>query len=259
MEYQNLLYEIKDESIALITLNRPEKYNALNLRVMDELEDAFNKADTDPVKVVVITGAGKAFIAGADINEFVGRNADAGLAIAKRLQSVLAILENMGKPVIAAINGFALGGGCELASTADIRLASDRAKIGQPEINLGLIPGAGGTQRLIRLVGMGWASWLIFTGDHISAEQAMQIGFVDAVYPAEELIEKTMELSRKIASKSAIALKQAKSSIRRALETNIETGLLLEAKAFGLCFATEDVKEGVSAFLEKRKPIFQDR
>ncbi|MFW9992501.1 MAG: enoyl-CoA hydratase/isomerase family protein [Candidatus Odinarchaeota archaeon] len=260
MDYETLLYEIIDESIALITLNRPEKYNALNLKTIDELEDVFKKAGSDPVvKVVLITGAGKSFIAGADINEFVGRNADGGHALARRLQSVFSIVDEMDKPVIAAINGFALGGGCELASSVDIRLASDKAKIGQPEINLGLIPGAGGTQRLTKLVGRGWSSWLIFTGDHISAEQALQIGLVDAVYPAEELMDRARELARKIASKPAIALKNAKSAIRRATETDIETGLLLEAKAFGLCFATEDVKEGVSAFLEKRKAQFRDR
>jgi len=179
MDYETLLYEIIDESIALITVNRPDKYNALNLQTMNDLEHAFKKAAADKkVRVVVITGAGKAFIAGADIKEFVGRDADSGAAIGERLQEIFSIVEKMDKPVISEINGFALGGGCELAMATDIRLASNRAKLGQPEINLGLIPGAGGTQRLPRLVSKGWANYLIFTGDQISAEQALRIGLL---------------------------------------------------------------------------------
>lgn len=260
MSYETLLYEIIDESIALITINRPDKYNALNLQTMDDLEHAFGKvADDESVKVVVITGAGKAFIAGADIKEFVGRDADSGAAIAERLQKIYSMVEKMDKPVISEINGFALGGGCELAMATDIRLASDRAKLGQPEINLGLIPGAGGTQRLPRLVSKGWANMLIFTGDQISADQAMKIGLVDMIYPAEELHDKTMELARKLAQKPPIALKLAKLSVRRAIETDLETGQNLEAKSFGLCFATADAREGISAFLEKRKPSFSGK
>ncbi len=255
-----LLTEKLDGGVALLTFNRPDKMNALNGQVRCALFGALDELrKDDDVRVVVLTGAGeKAFIAGADIGEFK----DA--APTEQYQSMQAgniyiAMEQFPKPVIAMINGFCLGGGCELSMACDIRIASDKARLGQPEINLGLIPGGGGTQRLPRLVGEGQANRLIMTGEIIKADRALAIGLVDEVVPADELREKTLEMARTIASKSPIALKAAKESILASRRMPLDEGLKFERAWFSLLFSTEDMDEGVSAFLEKREAKFTGR
>lgn len=256
---ENVLLERRGR-IAFVTINRPEKLNALNIQTRAELVDCFNELrDDSDIRVVVITGAGgKAFVAGADINEFAGRTAIEQRAV-MRAKSIFTAAEDFPKPLIAMINGFCLGGGCELALACDIRVASDRSRFGQPEINLGIIPGGGGTQRLTRLVGEGKAMQMILSGAMIDAAEAYRIGLVNDVYPAEELEAKTMELASLIAEKSPVALAMAKTAVKNAARMNLREGLDAEIDLFALCFSSEDKEEGVRAFLEKRKPDFKGR
>jgi enoyl-CoA hydratase len=239
--------------VAILTINRPDKLNALNEQVRTDMLEILGQIVTDDsVGVVVITGAGeKSFIAGADIGEFAGRT-PFDQRHAMRSPRIFDVMAGFPKPVIAMINGFCLGGGCELAMSCDIRIASEKARFGQPEINLGLIPGGGGTQRLPRLVGVGHAMRLILTGDMISAAEAKEIGLVEIVVPAEELRAKTLELANKIASRSPLTVKVAKEALRASERLPIEDGITYERDLFCLCFSSADKEEGVKAFLEKR-------
>jgi enoyl-CoA hydratase len=259
MAFENVLIE-KRGRVAIMTINRPDKLNALNIATRHEILAAFDQlAADDEVRVVVITGAGeKAFIAGADINEFSGMSAVGQRAVMKGRRAFDAV-EDFPKPVIAMINGFALGGGCELAMACDIRVASTRAKLGQPEIKLGIIPGGGGTQRLTRLIGEGRAMELTLTGDMISADEAERVGLVNHVYPPEELEAKTIELANKIAEMSPVALAMAKQAVKNAARLDLRAGLDAEVDLFSLCFSSEDKEEGVRAFIEKRKPDFKGK
>ena len=243
----------REGRVAILTINRPDKLNALNEEVRVELLAALAAIETDDsVGVVVITGSGeKSFIAGADIGEFAGRS-PFDQRFAMRSPRIFDVMASFPKPVIAMINGFCLGGGCELAMSCDMRIASDKARFGQPEINLGLIPGGGGTQRLPRLVGMGHAMRLILSGDMIPAAEAKEIGLADLVFPAEELRAKTLELAQKIASKSPLTLKVAKEALRASEKLAIEDGITYERDLFCLCFSSKDKEEGVAAFLDKR-------
>ncbi|MGH9836513.1 MAG: enoyl-CoA hydratase/isomerase family protein [Blastocatellia bacterium] len=256
---ENILLERRGR-VALITINRPDKLNALNIATRKELAEALDELrNDDEVRVVVITGAGeKAFIAGADINEFAGRTAIQQRAVMKA-RSVLTAAEDFPKPLIAMINGFCLGGGCELALSCDIRIASDRAKFGQPEINLGIIPGGGGTQRMARLIGEGKTMQIVLTGEMIDAQEAYRLGLVNEIHPPAELETKTMEMANRIAEKSPVALAMAKTAVKNAARMNLREGLDQEIDLFALCFSSEDKEEGVRAFLEKRKPEFKGR
>jgi enoyl-CoA hydratase/carnithine racemase len=256
----NVLYEKKD-AIAYVTVNRPKVLNALNTPTWKDLRAAFEDARGDTaIRGVILTGAGnKAFIAGADIGELAHVAAFEAEQSSRFGQEVLDLIENLGKPVIAAVNGYALGGGCETAMACTIRLAVDTARFGQPEVTLGLVPGGGGTQRLPRLVGKGRALQLILSGEMISAQEAFRIGLVNEVVPAADLITRAEAILNKIASNAPIAVKFALEAANKGLETSQDEGLLLEASYFGLCAATEDKKEGTSAFLEKRAPKFQGR
>ena len=254
----NVLYE-KKGAIAYVTVNRPKVLNALNTPTWKDLRTAFEDArDDTAIRGVILTGAGnKAFIAGADISELAHVAAFEAEQSSRFGQEVLDLIENLGKPVIAAVNGFALGGGCETAMACTIRLAVDTAKFGQPEVTLGLVPGGGGTQRLPRLVGKGRALQLILSGEMISAQEAYRIGLVNEVVPAADLITRAEAILKKIASNAPIAVKFALEAANKGLDTSQGEGLLLEASYFGLCAATEDKKEGTTAFLEKRAPQFQ--
>src|SRR6516162_5941622 len=249
MTYHNILLETSNR-ISTLTINRPDKRNALNQATRDEMLHALELLEKSAeTRVLVITGAGdKAFIAGADINEFEGRTALTQREAMKGLRIFTAI-EEFPKPVIAMINGFCLGGGLELALACDIRITSDNAKLGQPEINLGIIPGGGGTQRLTRLVGEGKSMELILTGDLIDAAEAKHIGLVNDVVPAAELRSRVMALAGRIAEKSPVALRMAKEAVKEAARTNLREGLERETDLFGLCFSSEDKEEGVRAFL----------
>jgi enoyl-CoA hydratase len=250
----------RDGAVAILTVDRPEKRNALNAAVRAELIAALDELRGDAeVRVLVVTGAGeKAFVAGADIGEFAGRTPLEQRAVmtGRRVFDEIAAYP---KPVIAMINGFALGGGCELALACDLRIAADTAKLGQPEINLGIIPGGGGTQRLPRVVGTGQAMRLILSGEIIGAAEALRIGLVDVVHPAAELRERTLEMARGMATKSPVALQMAKSAVRAAAEMPMAAGLAYETELFATCFASDDKREGVAAFLEKRPPSFTGR
>jgi enoyl-CoA hydratase len=250
----------REGRVAILTINRPDKLNALNQQVRDEMLEILAGIETDDgIGVVVITGAGeKSFIAGADIGEFAGRT-PFDQRHAMRSPRVFDIMASFPKPVIAMINGFCLGGGCELAMSCDIRVASEKARFGQPEINLGLIPGGGGTQRLPRLVGVGHAMRLILTGDMIGAAEAQSIGLVELVVPAEELRAKTLELAGKIAIKSPLTVKVAKEALRASERMSIEDGIAYERDLFCLCFSSADKEEGVKAFLEKRPAQWSGR
>ena len=260
MSYQTLLFEIRD-GIAFVTLNRPDKLNALNDQVMLELADAAERIATEPdIKGAILTGSGpKSFVAGADIGDLSRQGPFDGKARAQRGQAVLRRLETCGKPVIAAINGFALGGGCELAMACHIRIASENAKFGQPEVKLGIAPGYGGTQRLPRLVGKGVALQLILTGEMIDAQEAYRIGLVNKVVPAADLLAECEKLMRGILAMGPLAVRLAMEAVDRGLEMTLDEGLLLEANHFGLLAATADMKEGTAAFLEKRAAKFQGR
>jgi len=260
MAYENLLYEKKDQ-IGYITFNRPKLLNSLNRKTMEELGDLLSVARDDAeVRVLILTGAGeKAFIAGADINELAQRTAIDGKEFSLFGQGVLHMLETMGKPSIAAINGYALGGGCEMALACTIRLASRTAKLGQPEVKLGILPGYGGSQRLARLCGKGVAHELVLAGEMISAEEALRIGLVNRVVEPAELIPAAEALAKKIIANAPLAVKFAMEAIEHGMEMPQEEGLFLEATLFGLCCATEDMREGTRAFLEKRPAKFKGR
>ena len=260
MEYQNILYEVRD-GVAVITVNRPDKLNALNAQTLDELEDAFKRAFSDEsVLAVILTGAGeKAFVAGADIGEIAELDGVRGKVFALRGQRLLSLIENGQKPVIAAVNGYALGGGTEIAMACHIRVASKNAKFGQPEVKLGVIPGYGGTQRLPRLVGRGVALEWILTGDMVDAERAYQVGLVNRVVEPENLLDEAINLAKRICANGPFALRAALEAVNRGLAVPLEEGLRIEADLFGACCATEDKNEGTSAFLQKRKPQFKGR
>ena len=257
--YETLLVE-KQDRVAVITINRPDKRNALNIKTREEGAALLDELRNDEsIRVIVFTGAGdKSFIAGADIAEFAGRTSITQRDVMMS-RSLFTAIDSFPKPVIAMINGYCLGGGCELALACDIRIASETASFGQPEINLGIIPGGGGTQRLTRLVGEGKAMELILTGEIIDARSAYAIGLVNHVFPADQLRTKTLELATKIADKGPIALQLAKEAVKLASRSNLDEGLRREVDLFALCFSTADKDEGVSAFLEKRKAAFQGK
>lgn len=258
--YQTLLTELVNGTY-VITVNRPDKMNALNKDVIDDLGKALNEVyNNHDIKSVVITGAGeKAFVAGADISEFIPLNVEGGAELARKGQeNVFNRIEHCPKPVVAAVNGFALGGGCELAMACHFRVASPNAKFGQPEVNLGLIPGYGGTQRLTQLVGKGKAMELMMTADMVGADDAKAIGLVNHVFPSEELLAKAKEILQKIHTKAPVAIGKVIACINEAAAANPK-GFDLEIQRFGECFATTDMKEGVTAFTEKRKAVFQGK
>ena len=259
LKLSNVLYE-KRSGIAYVTLNRPKVLNALNTPTWKDLRTAFEDARDDAaVRGVILTGAGKAFIAGADIGELAHLTAFEAEQSSRFGQEVLDLIENLGKPVIAAVNGFALGGGCETAMACTMRIAVESAKFGQPEVKLGLVPGGGGTQRLPRLVGKGRALQLILSGEMIDAQEAYRIGLVNEIVAATDLIPRAESILKKIASNAPIAVKLALEVANKGMDTSQGEGLLLEASYFGLCAATEDKKEGTTAFLEKRAPQFHGR
>lgn len=257
--YENILLK-KEGQVAIVSINRPEALNSLNEDVLMELSMIFDQLKKDQdTYVVILTGEGKAFVAGADIAQMSEMNHLQGRDFGKFGLDVFRKIESFEKPVIAAINGFALGGGCELSMSCDIRLASKRAKFGQPEVKLGITPGFGGTQRLARHVGIGKAKELIFTGEIIDANTALEIGLVQHVIEPEELMNRALELANKIISNSQLAVRFSKSAINRGIETDIETGMEIERDLFGLSFANHDQKEGMKAFLEKRNPEFKNK
>ena len=260
MEYKNLLLDV-NEHIAIVSLNRPDKLNALNHATLVELKSVFELLKSDEnVFVVIVTGSGeKAFVAGADISEINKLNMLEGKKFAESGQSVFSFIEKFDKPVIAAVNGFALGGGCELALSCHIRLASENAKFGQPEVNLGIIPGYGGTQRLARLINSGRALEMILSADMIDATEAFRIGLVNKVYPQSELQSNAFELASKIASKGQQAIRLALKAVKVVNEVSLHEGQNMEAALFALCCGTDDFKEGTQAFLEKRKPAFKNK
>jgi enoyl-CoA hydratase len=260
MEYKNILLDIENNT-AIITLNRPDKLNALNTDTLKELYSAFiDLGNNSIVRSVIITGCGeKSFAAGADINEISSLDSITGKEFSEFGQKVFGFIEQFPKPVIAAVNGFALGGGCELSLSCHIRLASENAKFGQPEVNLGIIPGYGGTQRLTRLVGRGIAAELILTGDMINAQEAHRIGLANKVYPQNELLQKAKELCLKLNEKGEKALSFSLKAVNLTDNQLVQQGQNIEAVLFGLSCGTEDFKEGTAAFLEKRKPVFKNK
>ncbi len=260
MDYQNiknLIIEVSD-GVALLTINRPATLNSLDSSVLDDLLEAFTALDKDDaVKVVVLTGSGeKAFVAGADIAEMSGYNVQQALGFSRKGQHLVNVIGRMAKPVIAAVNGFALGGGLEMALACDFAYASEKAKLGLPEVTLGVIPGFGGTQKLSRLIGRSQANELIFTGRLLTAAEAREWGIVNAVFPAGELIGKVMETARKIAGNGLLGVAHAKDAVRSGLDMGEADGMNYEALQFAALFATNDQKEGMNAFMEKRKPVF---
>src|SRR2546423_4764577 len=257
--YETLLVERRSR-VAIITINRPEKRNALNIKTREEGARVLDELSSDEtIRVVIFTGAGdKAFVAGADIAEFEGRTAITQREVMLG-RSLFTAIDNFPKPIIAMVNGYCLGGGCELALSCDLRIASDKASFGQPEINLGIIPGGGGTQRLTRLVGEGKAMELILTGDIIDGQTAYNLGLVNLGVAASDLEAKTMEIANRIAEKSPIALRLAKEAVKLASRSNLDEGLRREVDLFALCFSSEDKDEGVNAFLEKSRPQFKGR
>ena len=260
MNYENILYEEKN-SIAYVAVNRPKVLNALNMATMEELGLAFTDIKDDAsIRVAILTGAGeKAFIAGADIGELAKHDAVSGKEYTHRGQSVLNLIENLGKPVIACLNGFALGGGCEIALACTMRLASENAKLGQPEVKLGIIPGYGGTQRLPRLVGKGVALHMVLAGEMITAQEALRIGLVNEVVASADLIPRAEAIAAKIIANAPLAVQYAMEAVNKGMEMTLAEGLYLEAVLFGVCCATEDKKEGTSAFLEKRTAQFKGK
>lgn len=260
MAFDNLLLD-RDGAVAIVTINRPAVLNALSLKTLDELRHVMLALrGDDAIRVIVITGAGeKSFVAGADINELAGQTPVTGREMARSGQAVFDLLDTLGKPVIAAINGFALGGGCELAMACTIRIAADTARLGQPEINLGIIPGYGGTQRLPRLVGQGRALELMLTGAPVPAAEALRIGLVNRVVPAGDLMATVRALAAQLAAQPPVAMRYILESVHRGLNGTLADGQAHEATLFGLVAATDDMREGTRAFLEKRKPSFQGR
>lgn len=257
--YETIKYEVKD-AIAYITVNRPKAMNALNSQVLDELYDAFNAAEGDEsVRAIVLTGEGKAFVAGADIAEMSKMNPVEAREFGKKGHKLMNYIDNTETPVVCAINGFALGGGCELAMACDIRIASENAKFGQPEVGLGLIPGFGGNLRLPRLVGKGMAKYLILSGDMIDAQEAYRIGLVQKVVAADALEEEANKVAGKIASQAPIAVRFANDVINNGYDMDMKSASAYEVNTFGIPFASEDMKEGTTAFLEKRKPEWKNR
>ena len=260
MIFENVTVE-RDGAIAIVTINRPKVLNALNTQTMDELAEAIGGLGADEsVRAIVLTGAGeKSFVAGADINELAVQTPVGGREHAQRGQRVLNAIEHLGKPVIAAVNGFAFGGGCELAMACTIRIAADSAKLGQPEINLGLIPGYAGTQRLTRLVGRGVALEILLTGDPLTAAEAHRIGLVNRVVPAAELMAEAKTLAHQLASKAPVAARYIIDAVHRGADMALADAQIYETTLFGLVSTTEDMREGTRAFLEKRKPEFKGR
>lgn len=258
MDLETLLYEVDDDGIALVTINRPDKLNALTRETLDELEEAFLAAgEDDAVKAVILTGAGKkSFVAGADISQFEELDAMGGHRFALRGQAVFNRIENLSKPVVCAVNGYALGGGCELALACHFRTAAESATFGQPEVNLGIIPGYGGSQRLPRIVGRGLAAEMILTGEHVDAGRAYEIGLVNRIFPDDTLLDETKAIVRKMTTKAPLALGMALDALRSS-DLPLHEGLRYEATLFGQCCATQDFKEGVRAFLERRKAEFK--
>lgn len=260
MDFENLIVE-KDGDLAVVYVNRPKALNALNAATFFDLSKAFASLETDDqVKVIILTGSGeKAFVAGADIVFMKDISPLAGREFGLLGQKVMREIENHKKPIIAAINGYALGGGCELAMACDIRIASEKASFGQPEVNLGVTPGFAGTQRLARLVGKGIAKELLFTGDIINAQEAWRIGLVNKVVPGDQLLTSVIEMAKKIAAKGQIAVQLSKQVVNEGMEMDSDRAYSHEANFFGFCFSTEDQKEGMAAFLEKRPPKFCGR
>ena len=257
--YETIKFEIKD-SIAYVTINRPKAMNALNSQVLDELYEVYGEIYQNPdIRAVIMTGEGKAFVAGADIAEMSKFNAVGARDFAKKGHKVMNRIETIEKPVIAAINGFALGGGCELAMSCDIRIASTKAKCGQPEVGLGLRPGFGGNLRLSRLVGKGNAKWMIFSGEMIDAEAAYRIGLVQKVVEPEELMAEAEAIAAKIAKQAPIAVAVAMDVVNNGHDVDLKSGSAYEVNAFSLIFDSEDMKEGTSAFLEKRPPVWKNK
>jgi len=257
--FDNLKLE-KEGSVAVLTISRPQALNALNADLLSELGKAASIIKEDSsIDVLIITGEGKAFVAGADIAEMKGFGSEEGREFGELGARVFRLIEELRIPVIAAVNGFALGGGCELAMCCDIRIASEKAKFGQPEVGLGITPGFSGCVRLPRIVGSAKAKELIFTGDMIDAAEAERIGLVNRVVPGDELMGACMDLAGKITSRAQLAVRYSKAAINRGIETDIGTAISFENQVFGLCFATEDQKEGMGAFTEKRKPVFKTR
>ena len=259
-DYQNLKVETKNK-IAYVTINRPEKLNALNMEVMEELRTAFTAIKDDKeIRVAILTGAGeKAFVAGADIAELNKHNTVDAKEYTHKGQSVLDLIENLGKPVIACINGFALGGGCELAMACTMRIASENARLGQPEVKLGIMAGYGGTQRLPRLVGKGRAMQILLTADMINAAEAYRIGLVNEVVTATDLIKRAEEIAAKIIANAPLAVQYTMEAVNHGMNMTLDEGLYLEATLFGICCSTEDKNEGTKAFLEKRAANFQGK
>ena len=259
MDFQYLIVE-REDAVATVTINKPKSLNALNSDVLTELNRCFQELDgDDEIKVIILTGEGKAFVAGADISEMQPLNAAEAHAFAKLGMDTFMLIEHLSKPVIAAVNGFALGGGCELSLACDIRIASEKAVFGQPEVGLGITPGFGGTQRLPRTVGVGIAKELIYTAKNIKADRAYEIGLVNAVVAPEELMDEAKRMGDTIASKGSKSVSYAKAAIVDGIQADIHTGMDIEKSAFALCFATDDQKEGMAAFLGKRAPEFQGK
>ena len=257
MHLQNIVIEKKSD-VAWIKINKPESLNALDENLISELKYAFETTGKDDeVSVIILIGEGKAFVAGADIEQMSSINPNRAREFANHGMELMTYIENLEKPVIAAVNGFALGGGCELALACDLRIASSKAKFGQPEVGLGITPGFGGTQRLSRLIGSSNAKLLIYTGNIIDANEAYRMGLVNSVVEPDLLISTAEELASNIASKSQMAVKYSKTAINKGIQTDIDTGLEIEKNIFALCFASQDQKEGMTAFLEKRKPNFK--
>ncbi len=260
MKFNNIQYDIADHIITVV-IDRPKALNALNPETIHELSQCVSMIETNPdIKVVIITGGGtKSFVAGADIVAMSTMNPLEGRTFGMLAQDVFTRIENLPQPVIAAVNGYALGGGCELACACDFRYAADTAKFGQPEVGLGVTPGFGGTQRLPRVVGRGYGKELIYTGQMIDAQEAYRIGLVNKVVSPDELMPEVMKTAKKIASQGTIAVNLSKAAINRGINCDVITGIAYEAEVFGLCFATEDQKEGMQAFVQKRKPMFSGK
>jgi enoyl-CoA hydratase len=258
MSFENLLVD-REDSFAILTINRPKVLNALNTRTLDELRRAILELQRDEaVRAVVVTGSGeKSFVAGADINELAVQTPAGGREHAIAGQHVLDLIEQMGKPVIAAINGYALGGGCELAMACTIRIAADTARLGQPEINLGIIPGYAGTQRLARIVGKGRALELLLTGDQVSAQEAHRLGLVNRVVPGAELMAEAKKLAAALAAKAPLAIRYILEAVHKGVEMPFAQAQVFEATLFGLVASSDDMREGTAAFLEKRNPAFK--